>query len=91
MVIKATKRFLKSYGNLSEKIKAKTKKALAFLEHDPSYPSLRIKKVQAEEGLWEARVDLFYRMVFTKKKEGSGESTIVLEDIGPHDKGLGKK
>lgn len=78
--------FKKGYKKLPGNIKKKTDKQLRLLEKDFRYSSLRAKKMQGFENVWEARVTLNYRMCFSPTKE-----TIFVLSVGPHDRGLGKK
>lgn len=80
MIFKASKRFLKSYRILPEKVKTKVKKTLSLLQTNPRYPSLHTKKLVGKTDLWEARVDISYRVTFTRVGE-----IVFLEDVGPHD------
>lgn len=86
MRIFITPKFKKAYDKLpADKVK-KTKKAISLLKRDVFYPSLRAKKMSGIENTWEARVDRSYRLTFQKE-----EDVIILQTIGPHDEGLGKK
>ena len=83
MKTKAYKSFKKQYRALPEGIRAKTNKALFFLEQNYRHPSLHTKKIQGAEGLWEARIDIHYRMTF----EIEGDA-IYLRAVGNHDEVL---
>ncbi len=86
MKIIRTALFTKDYKRFPQKTKNKVVKALAFIKRDSLHPSLRVKKMKPKKcGIWEARVDRFYR--FTFQKEGD---TIILRRVGPHDKVLKK-
>lgn len=78
--------FKKSYKKLPKNLKNKVFKQLGFLQKNPSYPSLRVKKMVGFQNIWEARVTKGYRMCFS-----FGRNKIFMLTVGPHDKGLGKK
>lgn len=86
MKVFVTPKFKKAYDKLPQHIQKKTKKAINFIKKDISHPSLGVKRMTGTEKTWEARVDRSYRFTFEKTDEG-----IILETIGPHDEGLGKK
>lgn len=80
---------LEDDANASAKLK-KTRKALAFLEHDPKHPGLQTHQYQSLAGpngekVWEAYVEnntpRAWRIWFWYGPE-SGEITILT--IGPH-------
>ena len=83
MRILAYERFRASYQQLPHAIQRKVDKQLRFLAENLRHPSLQVKRIKATEGLWEARVDLHYRMTF----EVIGE-TIYLRVVGNHDEVL---
>lgn len=77
--------FKRDFKKLPQKVKKKFRKQLSFLIKDMFYPSLRTKKMQGRGGVWEARVDDFYR--FTFQMEGEN---LILRRIGSHDRTLKK-
>lgn len=83
MKIKAYKKFQMAYQNLPNEIKEKVDKQMAFLAKDLRHPSLHSKKIKGKEGIWEARIDLFYRMTFEVIQD-----TIYLRVVGNHDEVL---
>jgi mRNA-degrading endonuclease YafQ of YafQ-DinJ toxin-antitoxin module len=54
---------------------------------DMFYPSLVVKKVQGYTGVWEARVDIKYRLTFQVEQE-DGETICTLRNIDNHDECL---
>ena len=80
MRILAYERFRKSYQHLPHEIQLKVDKQLSLLADHPRHPSLRVKRIQGTVGLWEARVDLHYRMSFEMRGEA-----IYLRVVGHHD------
>ena len=49
-----SKAFKKHYKKLSDVEKKQTKKKLEFFVENPTHPSLRTKKIQGVEDIWEA-------------------------------------
>jgi addiction module RelE/StbE family toxin len=82
--IKFTRRFLKSFARLPVAIQEKVKKQLALLANDPRHPSLQTKPIQGATGIFEARVDIDYRLTY----ERDSEDTLVLRVVAKHDKAL---
>ena len=83
MQLKAYKKFFKFYKKLPPAIKAKTDKQIKLLAANFRHPSLQCKKMQGRAEIWEARVDLQYRITF----EIIGD-TIFLRTIGNHEDAL---
>ena len=83
MKILAYERFRRSYQRLPHSIQRKVDKQLALLAGNPRHPSLQVKPIQGTKAIWEARVDLHYRMTF----EMSGE-TVFLRVVGNHNDAL---
>lgn len=80
MRVLAYERFRTSYQRLPRAIQRKVDKQLAILAGNLRHPSLQVKPIQGTPGIWEARVDLHYRMTF----EVMGEA-IYLRVVGNHD------
>lgn len=86
MEYEATENFKKRYKKLPEEVKKKVRKALRYLEGDIGGAGLRFKKMGRGGDWYELRVDRHYRI--------SGEKVgnkLILEVVGMHDEGLGKK
>lgn len=83
MRIFAYERFRKSYRMLPPPIQRKVDKQLALLRDHPRHPSLQVKRIKGTADLWEARVDLHYRMTF----EMVGDA-VYLRVVGHHDEVL---
>lgn len=76
-----TLRFRKQYQRLSLERQAKFDKQLAFLLSNLRHPSLRTKKYDETNDIWQARVDDDYRFYF----QIDGDMYILLSII-PHPK-----
>jgi addiction module RelE/StbE family toxin len=82
--IKFTRRFLKSFARLPKAVQEKVKKQIAMLAENPHHPSLQTKLIQGAAGIYEARIDLDYRMTY----ERDAEDTLVLRVVSKHDEAL---
>ena len=75
-----TNRFKKAYQQLPKEIQGKVKKALRYLDENPRYPSLRVKRIQGTAKIYEGRIDQKYRFSF----EFDGDDKI-LRHVDNHD------
>ena len=75
-----TESFFRDFRALPKEIQARTEKAIQRLAQNPSYPSLRVKKMQGLEGIWEASVTMSYRLTFHRAGD-----TLILRRVGTHD------
>ena len=76
-----TKRFAKNLKRLNADERTQLKKKLEILMMDPLYPSLRTKRIQGTEDLFEFSVNMDVRVIW----QYDGETIILLLDIGHHD------
>ena len=81
MTASFTFRFRRQYQKLSEDRQAKFDKQLAFLLSNLRHPSLRAKKYDEANDIWQARVDDGYRFYFQIDREA-----YLLLSIIPHPK-----
>ena len=81
MTASFTLRFRKQYQQLSIERQAKLDKQLGFLLANLRHPSLRAKKYDEANDIWQARVDDGYRFYF----QIDGETYLLLSII-PHQK-----
>jgi addiction module RelE/StbE family toxin len=82
--VKFSKRFLKSFASLPKAVQEKIKKQILLLAENPRHPSLQTKPIQGAPGIYEARVDIDYRMTY----ERQADDTLVLRVVGRHDQAL---
>ena len=75
-----TKIFKKDFQELSQEIKLITQKKLELFVNDFRHPSLRVKKMEGLNNIWEGRVSDSYRFTF----QINGD-TCILRRIGSHD------
>jgi len=78
-----TNRFKKAYQRLPQNIQGKLKKTIRLLDENPRHPSLRVKRIQGTDKIYERRIDQKYRFSF----EFDGEE-IVLRNVDNHDECL---
>ena len=72
--------FKKDFQRLSIEIQKQTEKQLHFLVQNPRHPSLRVKKMEHPQNIWEARISKGYRLTFQIQAE-----TLILRRVGNHD------
>ena len=75
-----TERFKKSYRRLSGAEQKALQKKLALMSKNPTHPSLRTKKVQGTDSIFECSINMAIRMTW----QYDGES-ILLRVVGDHD------
>ncbi len=78
------KRFVKSYARLDKQVQKAIDKALSLLLENFRHPSLRMKKMQGHEGVFEISANMDIRITFHFEKP----DTIVLRNCGHHDRTL---
>ena len=76
-----TPNFEKHYNRFPLSLKKKVQNKLLLLADDPSYPSLRTKRIKGTADLWESSVNMDVRIIW-KYFDGS---IILTLDIGHHD------
>jgi len=81
MNVAFSNRFLRQYAALPEAVKAKFDKQLGFLLAHLRHNSLRAKKYDEVQDIWQARVDNHYRFYF----QIAGDTYRILS-ITPHPK-----
>ena len=64
MIFIRSDRFKRAFQSLPKEVHKKAAGVLRLLAADRFYPSLVVKKVQGYPGVWDARVDIQYRMTF---------------------------
>ena len=76
-----TPRFKKHYQTLSAQEKKQLTTKLKLLAENPAHPSLRTKRIQGSDGLFECSVNMDIRIIWYYE----GDIMIILVDIGHHD------
>ena len=64
MKISFTKPFKRDYQRLPKNIQKQIDEQIVRLLDDPGHPSLRVKKMEGHQSIWEARITGGYRMTF---------------------------
>ena len=85
MRLQYTNRFQSAYNDLTDDDAERVKKALRLLVENPRHPSLRVKRIQGTDHIWEASASLSIRLTF----EMHGD-LMVLRNVGAHDETLKK-
>lgn len=80
MRLVTTDPFERSYKKLPQSIQKKADRILGLLAADLRHPSIRAKKIQGADDIWEGRVDKFHRFTFEIH-----DDEIILRSIGIHD------
>ncbi len=83
MIIEYSDSFREGVQRLSPEAKKQLKKKLELMVENPRHPSLRSKKIQGIDGIFEASVNMDIRMTWQYTEDG-----ILLRKIGEHDKTL---
>lgn len=79
--IEFTRSFVQHLADLPEPIKKKVKKTLRLLAENPRHPSLQSKPIQGAPGIYEVRVDRFWRLTY----ERLPGDMLRLRVVGRHD------
>ena len=79
MISKTTSKFWELYEELSNELKKEAKKAFAMFQENPSYPSLRFKKIHSKEPIYSIRITKDCRAVGIKK-----DNEIIWFWVGKH-------
>lgn len=80
MKINYSSNFKVAVQKLSPEIKKQLKKKLELMLVNPRHPSLRSKKVQGTDNIFEASINMDIRMTWQYTSDG-----ILLRNIGEHD------
>ena len=76
-----TKRFEKHYKKLTVQEKKQLSQKLDLLSQNPAHPSLRTKRIQGTDNLYESSVNMDIRIIWYYEDD----VMIILVDIGHHD------
>ncbi len=80
MKIFYSKSFQRDFQNLSKNIQKIAEKKLKLFINNPHHPSLRVKKMERLENIWEGSITKSYRFTFNREKD-----FCILRRIGTHD------
>ena len=79
--ISYTKRFQKHYKKLTSVEKKQIKSKVGILSENPLHPSLRTKRIQGTDELFECSINMDIRIIWYYE----GDELIILLDVGHHD------
>lgn len=79
MKSRTTAQFRKMFADLPDSIQEQTRKAYQQFKQDPSYPSLRFKKVHSKLPIYSARINRNYRSVCQLE-----DDTVIWFWVGSH-------
>ncbi len=77
-----TKQFTKMVKAQPQGIEKQLKKTLSYLQENPAHRSLRSRKYQSIEGVWESSINMQYRILWQYGVDQP--DTIVLLAVGDH-------
>lgn len=80
MKVAFTKPFIRDYQDLPEHIQRQIDEQIERLLANPGHPSLRLKKMEGRQSVWEIRITGGYRL--TLQIDGD---TYLLRRVGTHD------
>lgn len=83
MQIYYSQHFVKKLKKLDRNSIKAFKQKMVLMAQDISHPSLRVKKIQGTEHIYEASINMGIRMTWQYYENG-----ILLRNIGEHDKTL---
>lgn len=72
--------FDRSFGCLPKAVQEQTLAKLALFRRDTAHPSMRVKRIQGTDDLWEMSITMNYRITFAFDAE-----VVILRRIGTHD------
>lgn len=81
--VRLTRRFQRAYKHKPEDLQQSLTDTIVQLKADPSYRSLRVKKVRGIrwKDVWEASIDMKHRMTFEYDADGG----IILRNCNGHE------
>jgi len=83
MPLELTQRFINQYQYLPAAIQRKVDKALRLLDADFRHPGLHSHPVEGAPGIFEAYVDIKYRLTFERRS-----NTLIMRNVDNHDECL---
>ena len=83
MPLKLTQHFIEQYQELPATIQRKVDKTLKLLDADFRYPGLHSHPVEGAPGVFEAYVDIKYRLTFERRS-----NTLIMRNVDNHDECL---
>jgi mRNA-degrading endonuclease RelE of RelBE toxin-antitoxin system len=87
MIFIRSDRFKRAFQSLPKEAQKKAMRTLRLMADDMLYPSLVVKKIKGYPDIWEARIDIKYRLTF-KVEQKNSETLCILRNIDNHDECL---
>ena len=87
MIFIRSDRFKRAFQSLPKEVQKKAVRTLRLMAEDMFYPALVVKKVQGYPSIWEARIDIKYRLTF-KSEQKDGKTFCILRNIDNQDECL---
>lgn len=78
-------RFERAFRKLPREIKLLFSDKIMQFENNWHHPSLRVKRLEGTDDIWEARVNMSVRFTFRWIKGEDGTDICQLRNIGEHD------
>ena len=85
MIVHYTELFQEKVKQFPVEVKRALRSKLELMVENPRHPSLRVKKIQGQTGIFEASITMSVRMTWQYSEDG-----ILLRNIGEHDQTLKK-
>jgi mRNA-degrading endonuclease YafQ of YafQ-DinJ toxin-antitoxin module len=76
-----SQRFQKNFMALTAQEKKQLKNKLKLIAQSPIHPSLRTKRIQGTDRLYESSINMDIRVIWYSEDN----ATIILADVGHHD------
>ncbi len=70
---------------LPPELRKMVQRKLDLFRENPRHPSLRVKKMHSQQGIWELSVTEQYRVTFEWAKGKAKERIAILRRVGTHD------
>ena len=81
--VRFTPRFDRSYRRKTKALRDAVDRAVVQLYTEPTYPSLRVKRIRGAAGeIWEASVDMARRITFEYSRDGTA---IIFRNCNGHE------
>jgi len=78
-------RFERAFKKLPREIKLLFSDKIMQFEDNWRHPSLRVKRVQGTDNIWEASLSLSIRFTFEWIKDEQGNDVCLMRNIGDHE------
>jgi mRNA interferase RelE/StbE len=80
-----THRFRRAYRKPDARYRELARRHWPSSWHTPTYPGLRIKRIQGTDGIWAVRAGRDIRITFEFGEDKEGTRAVVLRNVSHHD------